>query len=453
MTAEVTAGAPGSGIGRKQWRTIILSSLGGALEFYDFVVYSMFAKYIGAAFFPSERPLESLLKSFVVFAVGYFARPLGGIILSHFGDRFGRRRVFIGAMLVMSLSTVCMGLLPSYATWGTTASVLMVCLRLLQGFCLGGELPGAITYVVETAPKTAGFATGFIFFCVNSGVLLAALLNLVVTHTLDQPQLVQYGWRIGFLVGGALGFISFYLRLSLEETREFQLLKQGGRARVPFFELLRTQPGSILVAIASMVATAAFNGLLFAMPAFLPQAMHYGDGEASLAQNVCLFILSFGLLGTAWLGDRIPRRWILAFGSLLFVVLSVPFFEAVNNRSFGLLWLFAGAGVAASFINGPMCATAADLFPTRIRFSGVAVSFNLAFSIFSGIAPLVATALVQATGSPASPGWYMSGSALICLIGALLLQRYDGRILREQQERALAAAADHPAQTSSFPAQ
>jgi MFS transporter, MHS family, proline/betaine transporter len=131
----------------------------------------------------------------------------------------------------------------------------------------------------------------------------------------------------------------------------------------------------------------------------------------------------------------------------------VPFFEAVNNRSFGLLWLFAGAGVAASFINGPMCATAADLFPTRIRFSGVAVSFNLAFSIFSGIAPLVATALVQATGSPASPGWYMSGSALICLIGALLLQRYDGRILREQQERALAAAADHPAQTSSFPAQ
>ncbi len=452
MTAQATPAGP-AGIDRKQWRTIILSSLGGALEFYDFVIYSMFAQYIGAAFFPSSKPLESLLKSFVVFAVGYFARPLGGVILSHFGDRYGRRKVFITAMLVMSLSTVSMGLLPTYATWGTTASVLMVCLRLLQGFCLGGELPGAITYVVETAPKTAGFATGFIFFCVNSGVLLAALLNLVVTHTLSDPQIVQYGWRIGFLAGGALGFVSFWLRLSLEETAEFQRLKQGGRARLPFMDLIRSQPGSVIVGISSMIATAAFNGLLFAMPAFLPQAMHYSAGEASLAQNVCLFVLSFGLLSTAWLGDRIPRRWILGVGALLLVVLSVPFFEAVNNRSFGLLWLFAGAGLAASFVNGPMCATAADLFPTRIRFSGVAISFNLAFSIFSGIAPLVATALVAATHSPASPGYYMSGSALLCLIGCLFMHRYDGRILREQQERSLAAADGHPAQTSSFPAQ
>ena len=446
MTAQATT-APPSGIGRKQWRVIILSSLGGALEFYDFVIYSMFAQYIGSAFFPSSNPLESLLKSFVVFAVGYLARPLGGVILSHFGDRYGRRKVFITAMLVMSLSTVSMGLLPTYATWGVTASVLMVCLRLLQGFCLGGELPGAITYVVETAPKTAGFATGFIFFCVNSGVLLAALLLLVVQQTLSPAEIVAYGWRIGFLVGGALGFISFWLRLSLEETAEFRRLKEG-RARLPFMEMIRSQPASVLVAIASMIATAAFNGLLFAMPSFLPQAMHYSAKEASLAQNVCLVVLSFGLLAAAWLGDRIPRRWILGVGALLLTLLSVPFFEAVNNRSFGLLWLFAGAGLVASLVNGPMCATAADLFPTRVRFSGVAISFNLAFSIFSGVAPLVATALVQTTQSPASPGYYMSGCALLCLIGCLFLHRYDGRILREYQERSLAAA-----QTSSFPAQ
>src|SRR6185312_15820242 len=158
---------------------------------------------------PSSQPLESLLKSFVVFAVGYFARPLGGIILSHFGDRFGRRKVFIGAMLVMSLSTVAMGLLPTYAQWGTTASVLMVCLRMLQGFCLGGELPGAITYVVETAPRTAGFATGFIFFCVNSGVFLAAALSLVIHLLFSEEQIGGaggWGWSCpGFLFGRFLG--------------------------------------------------------------------------------------------------------------------------------------------------------------------------------------------------------------------------------------------------------
>ncbi len=446
MTAQA-ATAPSSGIERKQWRVIILSSLGGALEFYDFVIYSMFAQYIGSAFFPSARPLESLLKSFVVFAVGYLARPLGGVILSHFGDRYGRRKVFIAAMLVMSLSTVSMGLLPTYASWGVTASVLMVCLRLLQGFCLGGELPGAITYVVETAPKTAGFATGFIFFCVNSGVLLAALLSLVAHETMSEPEIAQYGWRSGFLIGGLLGFISFWLRLSLEETREFQELKQGARARLPFMELIRSQPASVIVGISSMIATAAFNGLLFAMPAFLPRVMGYTPSEASVAQNVCLGVLSFGLLSAAWLGDRIPRRWILGVGALLLTVLSVPFFEAVNNRSFGLLWLFAGAGLVASLVNGPMCAVAADLFPTRIRFSGVAVSFNLAFSIFSGIAPLAATLLVATTGSPIGPGYYMSGCALLCLVGCFFLHRYDGRILREHQEKALAA------QTSSFPAQ
>ena len=445
MTAQA-ANAPSAGIERKQWRVIILSSLGGALEFYDFVIYSMFAQYIGAAFFPASNPVNSLLLSFAVFAVGYLARPLGGVIFSHFGDRYGRRKVFIIAMLVMSLSTVSMGLLPTYASWGMTASVLMVCLRLLQGFCLGGELPGAITYVVETAPRTAGFAAGFIFFCVNSGVAVASLLSLAVHETLNEAQVTQYGWRIGFLVGGVLGFISFWLRLSLEETREFQLLKQG-RARRPFIELIRSQPASIIVGISSMIATAAFNGLLFAMPALLPRVMGYTPSEGIQAQNVCLGVLSFGLLSAAWLGDRMPRRWILATGALLLTVLSVPFFQAVSDRSFGLLWLFAGAGLVASLVNGPMSAVAADLFPTRIRFSGVAVSFNLAFSLFSGIAPLAATALIKATGSPVAPGYYMSGCALLCLIGCLFLHRYDGRILSEHREKALAA------QTSSFPAQ
>jgi MFS transporter, MHS family, proline/betaine transporter len=433
MDRATTTTTASPGIQRSQWRVIILSSLGGALEFYDFVIYSMFAQYIGAAFFPASNQLNSLIYSFSVFAVGYFARPIGGIVFSHFGDKYGRRRVFIISILSMSIATIGMGLLPTQASIGTSAAVLMVLLRLIQGFSLGGELPGAITFVVETAPRTAGFAAGFIFFCVNSGVALASGLSLVVHEVLAEPQIAQWGWRIGFLFGGLMGLVSFWLRLSLHETPEFELLRKSAAKR-PFVELMRSHPAQVVVGIASMIATAGFNGLLFAMPAFLPRVMGYSAVEAIQAQNICLIILSFGLLATAWLGDRIPRRWILGTGGLVMMALSIPFFTAAANHSVGLFILFAGAGLAASLVNGPMCGVAADLFPTRIRFSGVAISFNLAFSIFSGIAPLAATLLVKLADSPAGPGYYMSFCGLLTFVGSLFLHRYDGRILRDHNE-------------------
>ena len=446
-TAQAMTAAEPNKIPWSQWRVIILSSLGGALEFYDFVVYGMFAGYISRAFFPVSNPTASVMLSWAVFAVGYFARPLGGIIFSHFGDRYGRRKVFITAMLLMSISTVCMGLLPPYASWGIVSSVLMVALRLMQGFCLGGELPGAITYVTETAPRTAGFATGFIFFCVNTGVFIAAALALVVNLVMPEAEIARWGWRIGFLFGGLLGFVSFYLRLSLQETKEFQNLKHEVISERPLADLLKSQPASVLVAISSMVATGGFNGLLFASSTLLPAVGGYTGTEASKFQNLALIVLSAGLLTVAWLGDKVPRRYLLGFGAAVMTLFSLPFFQALAERTTGLMTLAVITGITASFINGPMCATAADMFPTRIRFSGVAVSFNLAFSIFSGIAPLTATALLAATGSKSAPGWYMSGCALLTLIGVFFHHRYDGRILREQREKDQAVAA------ASFPAQ
>jgi MFS family permease len=433
-----------TGIHRTQWRTIILSSLGGALEFYDFVVYAMFARYIGAAFFPATDQLTSLIYSFSVFAGGYLARPLGGIVFSHYGDKYGRRKVFIVSILSMSAATLGMGLLPTYAAIGAAAPMLMIFLRLVQGFSLGGELPGAITFVVETAPRRAGFAAGVIFFCVNSGVALASGLSLGVHAFLDAPQVADWGWRIGFLVGGVLGLVSFWLRLSLEETAEFKQMHPGTTARRPFADLVSSHPAQVLVATAALIASGAFNGLLFAMPSFLPQVMGYTPNESIQAQNLCLIITSFGLLFTAWLGDRIPRHRILGLGAFVILVFSVPFFSAAANHSVNIFLLFAAAGIAASLIHGPMSCVAADLFPTRIRFSGVAVSFNLAFSVFSGIAPLTATWLVKSTGSPASAGWFMAVCALLTLVGSFFVYRYNGRILsdsREREARLQAAAA------------
>jgi len=159
-----------AGISAAGWRIVLLASLGGTLEFYDFVIFGIFAKDIADAIFPNPTPLISLMVSFAAFAAGYLARPIGGIVLSHFGDRYGRRRVFLVSIFVMSGATLGMGLVPTFATWGPAASVLMVTLRLLQGFCLGGELPGALTYVVETAPRHAPFVCGVVFSCVTLGV-------------------------------------------------------------------------------------------------------------------------------------------------------------------------------------------------------------------------------------------------------------------------------------------
>jgi len=191
----MTANTPAASSSR---RTTLLASLGGALEYYDFIIYGIFAAEIARAIFPSSSDLVSLMASFGAFAVGYVARPLGGIVLSHFGDRYGRRKVFIISLLGMSGATLGMGLVPTYESWGIAAPILMVLLRLIQGFCLGGELPGAITYAVEIDPKRASFAGGFVFFCVTGGVVAATMLALLLQSGMSPETLSSYGWRVPF---------------------------------------------------------------------------------------------------------------------------------------------------------------------------------------------------------------------------------------------------------------
>ena len=423
---------PRAAIPWSDWRVILLASLGGALEFYDFVVYSQFAQYIGRNFYPNDDAMVSLVVSFSVFAVGYLARPIGGIFFSHIGDRIGRRRVLIITILTMSAATVCIGLLPTYAQWGVTASVALVLLRIIQGFCLGGELPGAIAYVVETAPRRSGFSVGIVFCCVNSGVLLAALLNLTVHNTLTLDEIAAWGWRIGFLFGGVLGIGSFLLRLTLEESKEFSRIRAvAGASAVPLAEVVRKYPLAVVVGVGILAVTAGFNGLLFAMPAFLPQTMGYDAVTAILAQNVCLVILSVGLLTVSWFSDFVSRRPIVLVGTGLAMLLSLPFFTAAQSHSINLIVLFALVGVVASIYNGVTIPIAADLFPTRIRFSGVALSFNIAFTFLSGLAPLGAALLARQTGVPATAAYIMIGCAALSFLAALVMHRYDGQIIAD----------------------
>jgi MHS family proline/betaine transporter-like MFS transporter len=411
------------------WRIVLLASLGGTLEFYDFVIFGVFAGDIARAVFPATDPLVSLILSYATFAVGYLARPIGGIVLAHYGDRYGRRAVFLWSVFIMSGATLGMGLVPEYAQIGVAASLLMVTLRLVQGFCLGGELPGALTYVVETAPRIAPFVCGVVFACVTMGVAVATGVSLSVRTFMDPELVPTYGWRIAFILGGLGGVLSFVLRRSLEESPEFARMRSLA-SRQPFTELLKTHFVPVLIGCLLLAGTGTFNGLFFShLPGYLSSVLKYDPRDAVLAQTVGVVASALGILLTGWLGDRIQPRYLLRAGVGLLLVFAFWFYSALETRAMSLLMLCVLAGLSAGLTNGSFAVLLTDLFPTRVRFTGVALVFNVSFTIFSGTAPLIATTLIRDTGQATSPSYMMMASAALALIGSLLVERYGGNVL------------------------
>jgi MFS family permease len=415
------------------WRIVLLASLGGTLEFYDFVVFGIFAKDIADAIFPSPTPLISLMVSFAAFAAGYLARPIGGIVLSHFGDRYGRRPVFLISIFVMSAATFGMGLVPSFAVWGAAASVLMVSLRLLQGFCLGGELPGALTYVVETEPRHAPFVCGVVFACVTMGVAAATGVSLAVRTWLPAAMVAAAGWRLAFVIGGLGGLLSFALRRSLEESPEFARMKALA-SRQPFREVLRTHLAPVAIGIGALAATGGFNGLFFAhMAAYASGVLGYNPRAAIISQTTGVVVHALGILGVGALADRVAPRVLLRGGAAALMVLAFPFYSALAARSASPTLLMILAGLCAALVNGTFAVILTDLFPTRVRFSGVALVFNVAFTLFSGTAPLVATSLIRSTGMVTAPAIVMVACGLLTLVASLALSRDAGYVFTARQ--------------------
>ncbi|MGY2048401.1 MFS transporter [Methylobacterium sp. JK268] len=416
----MTPEAAGRDMTRRQWRMTLLASLGGGLEYYDFIVYGIFAKDIAAAFFPASDPVAALSLSLAVFAVGYLARPLGGMVLSHFGDRYGRKTVFVVTVFTMSACTFGMGLVPTYASWGVGATLLLVALRFLQGLCIGGELPGAITFVVETASRRPGLACGIVFCLVNAGVLLAAMANLALQTWLPPAAMAEYGWRAAFLFGGLLGFVSFWLRRTLEETPEFLRLRHMA-ARSPVGEVIRLHRGAVLKGIGIVALTAGFNGILFAhMPAYLIGVLHYPGKAVALAMNVALLCMSASLLLASTFADRVPPRRLMQGSALLLLVGVVPAYRALAAGDANLFLVLPLLTVAVAGANGTFAYLLAGLFPTRVRFSGVALSLNLGFTLLSGLGPLAANQLIATTGWNAAPALII---AAVALIGILVASR------------------------------
>lgn len=407
------SGQAAPSLNKGQWRIIFLASLGGSLEFYDFIIYGIFVQYISAQFFPTDDPYVSLILSFSVLALGFLARPFGGAVLGILGDRYGRRPVFIGSLGLTTLATIAIGLLPNYQSWGIAAPLLLVAFRLVQGICLGGELPGAVTYAVEAAPARAGLACGFIIFCVNVGVLIATLVNLGIQYALPPQDVADYGWRIAFLLSGVIGLISFALRRKLEESPEFVNL-HGKATRHPLRELMRHHGRSVLVAAGVAAIIAGFNGMLYGfVPAFLVKTLHYPAPDVALAMTVALVVSSIGLILAGWAGDFVPGRLILRAGALGMVVVVVPLFALMANHGASIVLILSLLSLVFSLASGIWPSILAGLFPTQVRFTGIALSYNVSVTLLSGFAPLAATALIAQTGMNAAPALYIAASAAL----------------------------------------
>jgi MFS family permease len=422
MTTEMSRGA---------WRMILLASLGGTLEYYDFVIFGIFAPQIGRAVFPSEDPLVSLMVTFTTFAIGYLARPIGGLVLGRLGDMFGRRGVFLASIFVTSAATLGIGIVPTYAAWGITASIIVILLRLTQGFCLGGELPGAITYVVESAPRMAAFVCSIVFGFVTLGVALGTTIALVVGRVLPPSEAGMYGWRIAFIIGGFLGLASFWLRRSFEESPEFAELKRlEAASKEPIAELLRMHPGQVVIGMAAQAVTASYAGLFFAyMPAYLVTVAKYDPLIAVFAQTYGVVLHAVLIVVVGWLADRYPPHLLLRFGAFLLVLGAYPFFAALAAHAVNILVLMTIAALAGAFVNGTFALLTADLFPTRIRFSGVAVVQNISQTAFGGTAPLLATALVRNLHTPVAPALIVVICGIVTLGGTFAAARRGGRVL------------------------
>lgn len=430
MRREVFATAAGAGRSSSApWKVIVLSTFGTALEFYDFIIYGVFASYISTQFFPSDSALSSLLKTFAVFAIGYLARPLGGVVLAHFGDRFGRRGVFLFSLLAVSFSTIGMAVMPTYATWGVAASVIFVLLRVLQGLCFGGEIAGAMTYVVEVLPRRAGLSCSLIFALAGLGVVMASLVNTGLQSHLSPAAMTDYGWRIAFGIGGLFGLVAFWIRGSLAESPAFLELK-ARIPRAPIAVVLQNYGRATLIGMALTAPLAAMNGLLFAhMPGYLITVLHYSPKAVAPAILSGIVSQSIFVVVYGWLSDSITRIRLHRLGSALLLLGAWPFYTAVVDHQFGLVSIFVAVGLASGLVNGTVGALLADLYRTPVRFTGIAFSYNVCNAFFQGLAPLAATLLIEATGSTVSPSLFLGFAALIGVAGGLVFGRFGGKIL------------------------
>lgn len=404
-----------------QARRILFASLiGTTIEFFDFYIYATAAVLVfPRLFFPKGDPATAMLQSLATFALAFFARPVGSALFGHFGDRIGRKATLVTALLTMGVSTVCIGLLPTYAAIGVSAAGLLALCRLGQGLGLGGEWGGAVLLATENAPpgRQAWYGS-FPQLGAPLGFLCSTGVFLLMTNTLNEPQLFSWGWRVPFLASAVLVLVGLYVRLQLVETPAFQRsIAQGERVRVPVMVVLAKYPQALMVGTLGATTTFVVFYLMtvFAL-GWATGALEFGRQQFLILQMIAVLFFGLTIPISAVIADRIGERAMLSIATLLIIAFGFafrPLFSAHNTLS---VFAFLALGFGLSGLTyGPLGSALANLFPTAVRYTGTSLSFNLAGILGASLAPSIATFLASHYGV-AYVGYYLSAAGLISLI-------------------------------------
>ncbi|MEU5531882.1 glycine betaine/L-proline transporter ProP [Streptomyces sp. NPDC020362] len=400
-------------------RAVKAAALGNAMEWFDFGVYSYIAVTLGKVFFPSGNPTAQLLSTFGAFAAAFLVRPLGGMVFGPLGDRVGRQKVLALTMIMMAAGTFAIGLIPSYASIGVGAPLLLLAARLVQGFSTGGEYAGASTFIAEYAPdKRRGFFGSWLEFGTLAGYIGGAGLVTLMTALLSSDDLLSWGWRIPFLIAGPMGIIGLYLRMRLEETPAFAAeaeKAEAARPKVPLREMVSGQWKALLLCMGLVLVFNVTDYMLLSyMPSYLTSELKYDETHGLLVVLGVMVLMMIVQPFAGALTDRVGRRPVIAAGCAGFLLLSVPALLLIREGSLVAVGLGMGAlGLLLVCFTAAMPAALPALFPTRVRYGSLSIGFNVSVSLFGGTTPLVVTALIGATGDMMMPAYYMMAAAVV----------------------------------------
>ncbi|HEY8010590.1 MAG TPA: MFS transporter [Rudaea sp.] len=412
-----------------KWRVLFASLIGTAIEFFDFYIYATAAVLVfPKLFFPASDPTSATLQSFATFALAFFARPVGSALFGHFGDRIGRKATLVAALLTMGLSTVAIGLLPTYASIGIAAPLLLALCRFGQGLGLGGEWGGAVLLATENAPpgKRAWYGM-FPQLGAPIGFLCSAGIFLLLSDTQSDAQFFAYGWRVPFLLSSLLVLVGLYVRLKLHETPAFlRALQNNERVRLPIVTVVTRHPLILLLGTFASIATFL---LFYLMTVFTlswgTATLHYPRGEFLILQMAAMLAFAFGIPLSAMVADRYGARAVLIAASLAILAFGVLFAPMFVANDPGAVLIFLALGLFLMGLTyGPLGTALAGLYPTAVRYTGASLSFNLAGILGASLAPGIATWLASHYGLQ-YVGYYLSAAAALTLFALLAIGKRD----------------------------
>ncbi|OOW00604.1 MFS transporter [Pseudomonas sp. MF4836] len=413
---------------RQRRRAFIGATSGHLIEWYDYGVYGFLAVYIGKAFFVSDDPTTSLLASFAAFALSFFIRPLGGLFFGPLADKIGRRKTLITVLVMMAGSTCLLGLLPTYASIGIAAPIMLVLIRCVQGFSAGGEIGTITSFISEYAgPGRRGFATCWLMVTAVLGLLLGGAVANGMTWALGADLMQAWGWRIPFLIAAPLGLVSMYIRLRLEDSPEFLALQRAGQtSRAPLREVWQWKRAIALVFFIITLHSSIFYLVLTFASTYMSSILKFDSGTTLLYVFVASFSAAFVMPFGGAFTDRYGRKpFLLVVGTLATLAMFWFFKSAPTATPTSFFFPLMAVAILFGLYASSTYALMSELLPTRIRSTGIAVAYNIPVAVFGGSAPLISTWLIKLTGDITSPWYFYIGTGVVSLIALVVLRQDD----------------------------